>query len=129
MKGIILSAFGVLSSTGDMLVFSIAPSVENITNARINVRHAPRLVDRNANVFATRGDKTIHATIKVAILEPMLAKKCSNTLVVPIGTATRPLDHDSTTVFDRMSSHILKRFPELSEGANVLRLFQQLQRS
>ena len=108
LKGIILSTFGVLSSTGDMLVFSIAPSVEDITNARINVRHTPRLVDRSANVFATLGDKTIHATIKVAVLEPVLAKKCSNTLIVPISTATWPFNHDSTTVIDRMSGHILK---------------------
>ena len=107
-KGIILSGFGVLSSTGDMLVFSIAPSVEDITNARINVRNTPRLVDGNASVFATRGDETIHATIKVAVLELVLAKKCSNTLIIPISTATWPFNHDSTTVIDRMSGHILK---------------------
>ena len=106
-KGVILSGFGVASSTGSMLVFPVAPSVKDFTNAGINVRNTPRLIDGNASVLAARGDETVHTTVKVTVLESVLAKESSNTLIVPISTATWPFDHDGTTVVNRMGGHIL----------------------
>ena len=71
---------------------SVALLVKAITQTGIKVRSSPRFIDGHSRLFALRGNRAVHATIKVSKCKAELLEESSNTRVRPISTPPRPFN-------------------------------------
>jgi hypothetical protein len=71
--------------------------VQVITKGGVDVCHAPRFLDKHADIGAVLSSQSVHASVKVGKLETISAQDLSNHIVTPIFATSRPLNEDGNT--------------------------------
>ena len=102
-----------------MIVFAIAPYIQETANRTTVAHKPPSFLDRNAFILTELCYKAVHTPIKRGFLESLGSEKLYEFLVPPIITTVGQLHYNSCSYFLDVLEHLLTTLPKLPKECSM----------